>query len=179
MEEFFANASVSAFVGAFSAFVLVIITDRRRLYRKRKVLRNVISDSGDHARFKIDSVERNMELVQAGKITAAPIMRFPTETIRALQVEVIDILDANRNQAISALLYWMAAIDDQLDKAVEKAEQIVAHERRDPQCVEKQHLYAEYKEILEESLKNLRSLVQLIAHYVSGQPERIQEFTHE
>lgn len=179
MEEFFANASVSAFVGAFSAFVLVIITDRRRLYRKRKVLRNVISDNGDHAHFKIDSVERNLELVQTGKITAAPIMRFPTETIRTLQFEVIDILDANQNQAISALLYWMTAIDDQLDNAVAKAERIVALERRDPQNAEKQHLYAEYKDILEESLKNLRSLVQLIGHYVSGKPERIQEFTHE
>ena len=109
MNEFFTNASVSAFIGAFSAFVLVIITDRRRLYRKRSVLRNVISDNGDHARFKLDSVQRNMEFVQNGRIISAPIMKFPTETIRTLQLEVIDILNANQNQAISALLYWMTA----------------------------------------------------------------------
>jgi len=67
MSDVFANASVSAFVGAFSAFVLVIITDRRRLYHKRSVLKNVISGNGDHARFKLDTVQRNLELVKMVK----------------------------------------------------------------------------------------------------------------
>ena len=178
MNEFFTNASVSAFIGAFSAFVLVIITDRRRLYRKRSVLRNVISDNGDHARFKLDSVQRNMEFVQNGRIISAPIMKFPTETIRTLQLEVIDILNANQNQAISALLYWMTAIDEQLDHAVRKAEAVITLERRDPEDPEKQHLYAEYKDILEESTKNLNSLIELVGYYVSGHPEKVQEFTH-
>ena len=148
MSEFFAKASVSAFIGAFAAFVLVIVTDRRRLYRKRSVLRNVISDNRVHARFKLDSVQRNLEIVQGGRIVAAPIMQFLTETIRMLQLEVIDILDANQNQGISGLLYWMNAIDAQLDQAVIKAEALIALERRDPENDEKQHLHAEYKDIL-------------------------------
>ena len=179
MSELFANASVSAFLGAFSAFVLVIITDRRRLYRKRSVLRNVISDNGDHAKFKVDSVERNLGFVKSGKIIPAPIMEFPVDTIRALQFEVIDILDANQNQAVSALIYWMTATDLQLARAVEKAEGVIALERRDPENPEKHHLYGEYKDLLEESLKNLNSLVALIGHYVSGHPEKIQEYFHE
>lgn len=106
-------------------------------------------------------------------------MQFPTETIRMRQLEVIDILDANQNQGISGLLYWMNAIDAQLDQAVIKAEAIITLERRDLKNDEKQHLHAEYKDILEESVRNLSSLIELVGHYVSGRPERILEFTHE
>ena len=179
MKEFFANASVSAFIGAFAAFILVVITDRRRLYRKRKVLRNVISDNGDHTRFKLDSVQRNIEIANNGKIIAAPIMKFQTEALHTLQLEVIDILDANQNQAITALIYWMTAIDTQLDRAAYKAEEIISLERRDPESAEKHLLYTEYKDILEETVKNLQSLIELVGYYVSGRPEKILEFTHE
>ena len=165
MNDFFANESVSAFFGAFFAFVLVIITDRCRLYRKRTVLRNVISDNGDHARFKLNSVQRNLELVRAGKITPAPIMDFPVLAIQQLQLDVLDILDANQNKAISALLFWMTAIDRQLDIAVQKAEAVVALERREPDNPEKQHLYLEYKDILEESEKNLNAVIRCSIPY--------------
>ncbi len=178
MADFFANASVSAFIGAFAAFLLVIITDRRRLYYKRSILRNVISDNGDHARFKLDTVHRNKEIVQKGNIIAAPIMNFPTEVIRALQLEVIGILDANQNQAISSLLYWMSAIDQQLNNATDKAEQVVALQIRDPENPEKQFLYAEFKIILEESEKNLTYIIQMIDDYVSGKPHKVLEHTH-
>ena len=178
MYEFFTNASVSAFVGAFSAFVLVVITDRRRLYRKRTLLRNVVSDNGDHARFKLDAVQRNLELVGNGRVSDAPIMKFPVHAIQQLQIEVIDILNANENQSISALLYWMTAIDDQLERAEAKAGTVKSLELRDPDSTEKQHLYTEYKDILEESVKNLESLIELVGYYVSGRPEKILEFTH-
>ncbi|NQY26338.1 MAG: hypothetical protein HRT92_04085 [Piscirickettsiaceae bacterium] len=179
MNDFFNNASVTAFLGAFFAFALVIVTDRRRLYRKRLVLRNVIADNGDHAHFKLDSVQRNLELVSTGNITPAPIMEFPVQAIQQLQLEVVDILNANQNQAISSLLYWMTEIDRQLNKAAEKAEAVISFERRDPENPEKQHLYGEYKDIMEESEKNLNNVLELIGHYVSGHPELIKEFTHE
>jgi hypothetical protein len=178
MSEFFNNASVGAFLGAFFAFSLIIITDRRRLYRKKGVLKNVISDNGDSALFKLDSVQRNIEIINYGRITPAPIMAFPVGTILQLQLEVIDILDANQNQAISALLHWMTAIDEQLSNAVVKAEMIISIERRNPDDQEKQHLYDEYRGILEESEKNLNFLIKLTQHYVSGHPELIIEFTH-
>jgi hypothetical protein len=178
MNDFFSNSSVSAFLGAFFAFALVIIIDRRRLYRKRTVLRNVISDNGDHARFKLDSVQRNLALVNAGQITPAPIMDFPVLAIQQLQLEVTDILSANHNQAISALLYWMTEIDRQLNKAVDKADAVISLERRDPKNKEKHHLYAEYIDLLEESEKNLNSVLALVGLYTSGHPESIQEFTH-
>ena len=178
MNEFFSNASVSAFLGAFFAFALVIITDRRRLYRKRSILRNVISDNGDHARFKLDSIHRNLELIRAGQITPAPIMEFPVKVIQQLQLEVIDVLNANQNQAISGLLYWMIEIDRQLYKAASKAEAIISLERRNPKDPEKNHLFDEYKEIIGESEKNINSLIEVIGYYVSGHPEKVLDFKH-
>jgi len=105
-------------------------------------------------------------------------MKFPTEVIHALQIEVIDILDANENQAISALLYWMTAIDQQLENATSKAEQVVALELRDPESPEKQYLYTEFKVIPGESEKNLIYLLEMINHYVSGKPHKVLVHTH-
>lgn len=179
MSDFFANASVSAFIGAFSAFVLVVITDRRRLYRKRSILRNVVSDNGDLARFKLDFVQRNLEFAAKDQITDAPIMAFATSAIQSMQFEVIDVLDANQNQGVSALLYWMSAIDAQIKNAEEKAAQVKALELREPESKEKLILFKEYQQIMEESAKNLEFLSTLIQFYVSGTPEKIQEFFHE
>lgn len=179
MSDFFANASVSAFIGAFSAFALVVITDRRRLYRKRSILRNVVSDNGDLARFKLDSVQRNLELAAKGQISDAPIMAFATSAIQSMQFEVIDVLDANQNQGLSALLYWMSATDAQIKTAEEKATQVKALELREPESKEKLILFQEYRQIMEESAKNLEFLGTLIQYYVSGKPEKIQEFFHE
>lgn len=105
-------------------------------------------------------------------------MDFPVLAIQQFQIEVIDILNANQNRAISALLYWMTEIDRQLSKAVDKAEAIISYEIRDPENEEKQHLFLEYKNLLEESEKNLNSVIELIKLYTSGNPELIQEFTH-
>jgi hypothetical protein len=179
MSSFFSNPSISAFIGAFAAFALVILTDRRRLYRKRSVLRNMISDNGDHARLKLDTVQRNMELVTLGKISDAPIMKFPTRAIEELQYDVADILDANSNQAISAILYWMHAIDEQFLIGATKASHIKAIELRNPQNPEKLHLWREYKDIQEESVKNLQTLSRMIEDYLAGQPEKIVELRHD
>ncbi|WP_415905396.1 hypothetical protein ACMXYW_04665 [Neptuniibacter sp. QD48_55] len=179
MFDVFDNASVSAFIGAFSAFLLVVITDRRRLYRRRSILKNVISDNGELARFKLDSVERNLKLVAQGQISDAPIMAFPTSAVQGLQFEVVDVLDANQNQGVSVLLYWMSSIDAQIKTAEEKAAKVKTLQLREPESKEKLILFQEYREILEESAKNLEHLNILIQHYVSGRPEKIQEFSHE
>ena len=107
MLEFLNNGSVTAFVGAFAAFVLVMATDLRRRYRTRGLLRLLVSDNLDHARNKLEAVKMNRALfIEDRRITDAPIMRFPTQLIRDTQTQVLDLLSANEMQSTNVLLYW-------------------------------------------------------------------------
>ena len=172
------DPSIAALIGAAGAYLLVFLTDLRRRYRKRTSIRNLMSDHLDTARFKTETVEDEIAKAAQSRVGGAPIMRFDTGTIRNLQSEVIDLLNANQNQAISAILYWMEAIDDELRLASQKATMVKALERREPDSQEKHHLFEEYKEILNESLRNLDTLKAMLNFYVDGQPENIVSIRH-
>jgi len=89
------------------------------------------------------------------------------------------MLNANKNQTISSLRYWITEIDRQLNKAVEKVESVISLERHTPKDPEKHYLYTEYKDINNEPKKNLNNILELIGHYISGHPESAEEFRRE
>lgn len=180
MWDFLSNASVAAFIGAFSAFLLVAATDLRRRYRLRTLLRCQVSDSQDHARKKREAVQMNLALIREDrKITDAPFMRFPTRGIKDYELQVLDLLDANHKQGLDALIYWMEAIDDLLVKATSRASRIKELEIRGAADAEEKDLEVRrYIETLEEADRNLGCLVDLTGAYVEGKPHKILEFYH-
>jgi hypothetical protein len=177
--EFLNNGSIAAFVGAFSAFILIVLTDIRRRYRTKRLLRHLVSDNFDHARHKIESVRMNIALVrERNKIIAAPVMRFPVSSIRIMQHEVLDLLNANEKQALDALLYWMEAIDDLIGEGTKSASNLKLAIKRNAPNEERTSIANDFLELMEEAEKNLELLVELCQSFISGRAHEIIEFSH-
>lgn len=118
MIEVINNPSIAAFVGAFSAFALVMLTDWNRRRIKISLIKRRIEINFELAIDKQKAIKNNIDnIVYLKKYMASPIMKFPIEDIRILQRETLDILSISKIHAIDALIYWMEAIDSQLDDA--------------------------------------------------------------
>jgi hypothetical protein len=179
MWDFLNNASIGAFVGAFTAFFLVVATDLRRRYRMRALLTHLVSDNLDLARRKLEAVQMNIALIKEdGRITGSPFMKFPIQSIKDYQFQVLDILNANNKQGLDGLVYWMQAIDELLLEATEYAKEIKKYIKNKDTDSEKIAI-ADYIDVMEESEKNLVYLIQLAEFYVKGEPHKILEFYHE
>lgn len=179
MWDFLNNASIGAFVGALLAFFLVVITDLRRRYRYKNLLKFLVSDNLDHARNKIAAVQMNIALIKEdNKITGAPFIRFSTQSIKDYQFQVLDLLNANEKQGLDALIFWMEAIDNLLDEATINAEKLKNLIKNDASTPERSLAGTEYINSLEEGEKNLNYLIELAGYYVEGNPHKILEFRH-
>ena len=172
------NGSVAAFVGAFCAFVLVIFTDSVRRRLKRGRLRFLVGDVLDLARQKLQTVESNIDMLRNNICTDAPIMGFPTQAVRHIHFEVVDLMNANDNQALHGILYWADAIDALLSSASKKAVEIKLAGKNNLPTTHRTALGQEMIDILEDAQVNLGYLIQMAEWYVSGQSHKILEFQH-
>lgn len=177
--DFLNNSSIAAFVGAFSAFFLVVLTDWRRKKRYATLLKNLISDNRDHARFKIETVRGNIAMLREdNEVTGAPIMQFPTKAIRDYQFQVLDTLGANHKQALDALIYWMEAIDELLSEARATAYRLKEAIDSKAGNEKKARISQEYLSQMADAEKNLDHLIKLLGYYVADEPHKIIEFQH-
>ncbi len=130
--NFLNNASVAAFVGAFSAFFLVIANDSRRNRRKMKVIWNKISLNKDNAKDKLETITRNRSLVtEHNQIVSAPIIKFNSPVIKQLATDILDRFSTDQRRAMDAICYTMDATDGLLDSAFDKTQRINDHGRKD------------------------------------------------
>jgi hypothetical protein len=179
MCELFNSASVAAFVGALSAFLLVAATDLRRSYRLRTLLRHQVDDCRDLARRKIEAVQMNLAMIKEDRqIIDAPFMRFPIHGIKDYQLRVLDILNANQKQGVDAFIYWMEATDNAMAEVTRTATRIKDFEAFAPESPEKQVLVKMFIDGLEEAEKNLGYIAELAGGYVEGRPHEVLELYH-
>lgn len=173
------NPSVSAFVGAAAAFFLVAANDYRRRRRTKRVLTHLVQDQADTARSKLESIRGMLKMMEKNVFCASLIMPFETAQLRLLQHEVLDLLNANQNQGLNALLYWMQAVDDLLNKVQKKSEVLEELYRRNGPNDERRFLGDWILTDLKDAERNMELLLKLFDYYVSDQPHKILEFQHE
>ena len=152
-----------------------MLNDLRRRYRTRRQLVFLISDVKDLTRSKIQSVQTNIEMIQANHATDAPIMKFPIAALKAHHLQVVDLLNANKNQAINALLYWMEAIDDLLDEARQTSARLRVLSEEDASNDIRERLAARMLEQFTDARGNLETLMTLCSYYEDGHPHKILE----
>lgn len=184
---FLNNASLGAFLGAVLAYFLVMLTDRRRQQNDKKSLKVLIENNRNHAKNKIRTVRKNLAMIkEENKLTGAPIMRFPTQLIKDYQFKVLSLMEENEAQVLDALVYWMEAIDDLLDEAIDYANDLKALVKKnkfglpvgddfESEIDLSKEIYIEF---LEEAEGNLNHLVRLAGYYIDGDFHKIIEFEH-
>lgn len=179
MWDFLNNSSIGAFIGAFAAFFLVVITDWRRRRRYKKLLTFLVSDNLDHARHKIEAVRMSLSLIKEdGRVTDAPFMCFPTQSIKDYQFQVLDMLNANEKQGLDALVFWMESIDSLLGEATKNAGLVISLIKNKIEGSEELKAIDNYVIALEEAEINLSNFIKLAGYYVKGESYKIIEFSH-
>ena len=120
---FLNNAAFAAFIGAFSAFMLVILNDWRREWRIVSTIKNEVEMNGEHAKGKLEALKMNRSaLTEHNKVIPSPIIRFSADVIRALSTSVLHRFSPDHRRALDALCYMMEATDDLLADAHKTAE---------------------------------------------------------
>jgi hypothetical protein len=161
------NKSVAAFMGAFSAFLLVIVNDGRRERKKVQILKSEIELNQVVARNKLDTARGNRSLIRnSNRITAAPTLKFNTELIRDLGAEVLGRLTSDQRRALEALCYRMEAIDGLFCEATEKAKKF-----EPPSSLTNEQRHNIGRAILdtyEDIIVNLKILIENCGEYVNG-----------
>ena len=110
-DDFFDNSSVSAFLGAAAAFLLVYLTDLRRKSRKKKTLRETIGSALALGKRKHASVTANRDLLRdRDTIHPGEIQAFPLSMIDALLLDLYDEVPHDERSAMEALVFRMRAI---------------------------------------------------------------------
>ena len=170
------NASVAAFLGAAFAFGLVAANDYRRRLKSKRQIRYLVSDNLDLARAKLETVRTNIAmLTEDNRLSGAPIMAFPTAALKSKQLEVIDLLDANQNQGLSVLLYWMEGIDGLLGEYVEATKRLRAVPKAGPESPRRIELATEILSTLTDATVSLEQLIEMCEWYGSDQIYKIFE----
>lgn len=170
------NATVAAFLGAFAAFMLVVGNDYRRRLRSKRQIRYLVSDNLDLARAKLQTVTDKVDMMRNdNRLSAAPIMSFPTAALKAKQLEVVDLLNANQNQGLSALLYWMEAIDGLLGEHVSLAKRLQEMSYQGPEALMRQGIATKILTNLDDARENLEHLIKMCEWYNSGEIFKIFE----
>lgn len=174
------NASVAAFVGAFAAFVLVFATDKRRRYRNRAIVRQLVKSCLDLAQRKLETVQTNLAMVNKdSRITDAPIMTFPIKAMEDYSFQVLDILKVEEKQALDILIYWMSATDGLLAHAATKASEVKTLSTIRELVAELTMAKEEYIRTMQDSERNLQYLAQMLSHYANSEPGKILVFKYK
>jgi hypothetical protein len=160
--DFLNNASVAAFVGAFSAFFLVVANDWRRNRQKMKLIRNEIRVNKGHAKDKLETIKRNRTLVtEHNQIISAPIVKFNSPVIKQLATEILDRFSTDQRRALDAICYTLEATDSVLDSAFDKTQKINDHGRKD--LIDR--LLVDYND----AIVNLGRLIEMCENYERGE----------
>ncbi len=174
--EILDNNSVSAFMGAVAAFLLVQLTDRRRLTRDHRSIKRLVRANHRQARDKLEAVERNIEaLTEHNKVTASTFMRFATDEIKALEMRALDRLSAKEKLATDALCYQFSAIDDLLEEATSTAVKLKSLIRNGGSTEARNRLGIKLVTDFQDAVVNLRNVGQIAEWYIDGDFSKILE----
>ena len=117
------NSSVAAFLGAASAFALVILYDSWRERRKVKSIRSAVAGSAETARAKLETVRRLRDMMTKQNMVQMPyVLPFSVAAIRSQAVDVAYRLSSQQSRALEGVCYRMEGCDQILWEARSFAE---------------------------------------------------------
>lgn len=172
IERILNNQSVGAFLGAFSAFLLVMLNDWRRERKKVRAIKAEFQVCLSHSTVKLETVRDKLNLARNhNSVSPAPVMPFNTAIVRQLTAESIDRLSLEQRRAIDGLCYRMEATDgvlfeiyqisQRLSGALEQAERMMLADRLLIDC--------------KDAIVNLNILNFMLMQYVEGNYSAVVE----
>jgi hypothetical protein len=164
--DFFNNQSVGAFLGAFAAFLLVVVNDVRRERRKIKTLQAEIEVNLADAKAKLETARRMRSLMrEQNRVMPAPVLRFNTAFTRQIASEILHHLSIDQRRAVEGLCYTMESIDGLFAESLEHSKQFTRPLGQAERLAIADHLLGNWSDII----ANLKRLIEMCQEYLAGQ----------
>ena len=169
------NPSVAAFVGAFSAFFLVALTDWRRKNSRKRLLVKRLKILKVIAQAKLETAQTSIEMIRNNRFSSAPVMEFPSD-FRVMQREAFNVLSSTQINAIDALIYWMESIDGIFERARIIAEELHVLSKNEAPTQQRSQKGEELINEFQQAETNLGHFVTMASMYINKEPEKILEY---
>lgn len=165
LERILNNQSVGAFLGAFAAFLLVMLNDWRRARQKVWTIKAEFQVCLLHSNAKLETVRNSLNLAShQNRVSPAPVMPFNTAILRQLTAEAIDRLSLEQRRAIDGLCYRMEATDGVLHETYQVSQRLSGALGQADRTMLAERLIINFKD----AIVNLKVLNFMLTKYVEG-----------
>lgn len=165
LERVLNNQSVGAFLGAFAAFLLVMLNDWRRERQKVRTIKAEFQVCLSHSNSKLETVRNSLNLAtQQNGVSPAPVMPFNTAIVRQLTAEAIDRLSLEQRRAIDGLCYRMEATDGVLHETYQISQRLSGALGQADRMMLAERLIINFRD----AIVNLKVLNFMLTKYVEG-----------
>lgn len=167
--NFFENPSAAAFIGALSAFLLVLLIDWIRKLKRVQIIPQLVKINITTAYQKIDAVKNCQNtILKRREFLPTPLMKFSTKDIKKIESEVFDQLKPELIISLDSICYFFNEIDSMLDDAVKK---IYEHQRIKAEQGEKHPMLPELEKQVQndykDSISNMRRVIDMSELFLS------------
>lgn len=117
IDQFFNNASVGSFLGAFFAFFLVVATDSRRSRKKKKMITKQIELNRIIIQKKKETVANHLKNIHVkGNLYPGKMLPFQIDEIKTMSLEVLNLFKPEEKLALDSICYHMFQTDELLNE---------------------------------------------------------------
>jgi hypothetical protein len=121
--DFFKNPSVAAFIGAFAAFMLIFLTDKRRNKRKKQLVLQLLKNNYRLGEDKLWAINNIIETLKSKKqLIGGPLQPFDVQQIKTLGLEILDLFNPDEQNTLNTICFHLKEINDLLESVAEKCE---------------------------------------------------------
>lgn len=163
LNTFFNNASVGGFVGAASAFLFLLLWDRRKDRKVVQHIANEIDRARAHTAAKVETAERNLAAIRHdNQVRGADILKFDTEIVKRLLSEAWHLLTLDQQRAVDAIVHRLEGADRVLAEVERLTAELRETAREDPaRSSHMERLVTTYRD----AIVNLKTALEMAENY--------------
>jgi len=161
------NPSFSAFLGAFSAFLLVVLADWWREVKKKQQVIQLLQINRRLLLFKVIGVQDALDRIDGGVNIDAGV-RFSVSDIKRLSESSLNRFGNEEKFCLDVLCHQMDGVDAYIGQVLKRAEEWMEAHRSGQTVAAINQLPKITKEDLTEVLANLHNLDALMGLYLDG-----------
>lgn len=168
--EFLNNSAISALVGAFSAFLLVMFTDYIRSKRVKSDIKKLLKADQNLIKDKQDAITNYEKVLQNNSVQGDRLTPFSFDEIRQLKLNSIKRFNQKELTVLQTICFHMESIDKMINNAAKEAE-IMRQNPQDNHDFRLNYVMNLSKDIL----PNMDRLNDIIGSYLDNNTDYIME----
>ncbi|MTI89588.1 MAG: hypothetical protein FH748_16660 [Balneolaceae bacterium] len=166
--EILNNSALSALLGAFAAFLLVMVTDFIRSWKIKTDIDKMLKANKELLRQKLEAVISYKQSLESGTLVGDRLTPFSSDEITQLKLKAVKRFSKKELAVLQSICFNMEILDEMISNAANTSERI----RENPDGDHTNRV--EYiSNLYNDLVPNLRRFDEMIDDYLNGQLEKV------